>query len=46
MFAAPERIATEVFACLPDHFRDRRPTPWTDANKGGHPVWETLSQSP
>ena len=38
MFAAPERITTEVFARLPDHFRDRRPSPWTDANKGGHPV--------
>jgi gluconolactonase len=38
VFAAPERIATEVFARLPDRFRNRRPTPWTDANKGGHPV--------
>lgn len=38
MFAPPEVIPTEVFARLPDSFRNLRPTPWSTANRGGKPV--------
>jgi gluconolactonase len=38
LFAPPPAVATEVFARLPDRFRNMRPRPWTDANKAGRPV--------
>jgi gluconolactonase len=34
-FAPPQPIETEVYTSLPDTFRDRRPSDWSIANKGG-----------
>ncbi len=38
MFAPPAVIETEVFARLPDRFRDKRRTAWADANKAGEEI--------
>jgi gluconolactonase len=35
MFEPPTRIATEVHARLPEKFRKRGRTPWSDPNRGG-----------
>jgi gluconolactonase len=37
-FLPPERVASTVFARLPDHLRIKRNTPWADANKAGQAV--------
>lgn len=38
LFAPPQRIATTIFARLPDHLRRPRRSEWADANRGGHHV--------
>ncbi|MGE0798014.1 MAG: SMP-30/gluconolactonase/LRE family protein [Lautropia sp.] len=42
MFAAPERIATEVFAELPAAHREVRHSRWSDARRGGKPIHSFL----
>ena len=43
LFAAPESIATEVFAELPTEFRRvGQRTPWSDARRGGKPMHSFL----
>ena len=37
-FPPPRRIETTVFTRLPDRFRRRRRTAWSDANRGGREV--------
>ncbi|MGE0722860.1 MAG: SMP-30/gluconolactonase/LRE family protein, partial [Alphaproteobacteria bacterium] len=36
--APPERVATTVFARVPDSLRRKRQTDWSNANRGGQPV--------
>lgn len=42
LFAPPQVIQTEVFATLPDEFRQARRTAFSDVNRGGRPLHSFL----